>query len=74
MEWIIPRPQLRGEARSSSVAQAGLPELPTDLALMKGLASQLDNLSIYRRGRSAQVLRLCDYLNHPALPDGRSPN
>lgn len=55
--------ELRGDVRTASHSAKVLPELPPDLVLMKELAGQLDNLSIYRKDRSEEVKRLCDHLN-----------
>ncbi len=53
--------ELRGEPPHAK--DRTLPELPSDLTLMKDFAHQLDSLSIYRKGRSEQVLNLCRNLN-----------
>jgi len=53
--------ELHGEPPQQK--RGALPELPGDITLMKELASQLDSLSIYRKGRSEQVLDLCRNLN-----------
>lgn len=53
--------ELHGEAPQQK--RGALPELPSDLTLMKDLAHQLDSLSIYRKGRSEEVLNLCRNLN-----------
>lgn len=38
-------------------------ELPNDLELMRGLSFHIDNLSIYRRNRSDQVVQMAELLN-----------
>jgi HD-GYP domain-containing protein (c-di-GMP phosphodiesterase class II) len=38
-------------------------ELPSDMALMQSLAARLDNLSIYRKNRGEQVVKLSAQLN-----------
>lgn len=55
--------ELQGDIRAAANVAKVLPELPPDMILMKNMASQLDNLSIYRKGRSEQVMRLCEHMN-----------
>lgn len=56
--------ELRGDITQAATADKHtLPELPDDLSLMQGLAQMLDGLSIYRRGRSEQLLQLSKMLN-----------